>query len=125
MSNLAYLKYLPSSQDYGLSSALGPVHTQLSPLLPGRNRCRLFFFFFFNFLKSFQCFLTKNLYTILDSYFILSLLFPIPSYYYFFLFQTGAIHMSDKLELKFLWLLKRHLEVNPLVCTFPAGELVV
>lgn len=33
--------------------------------------------------------------------------------------------MSHKLELKVSWLLKRHSEVNPLILTFPAEELVV
>lgn len=69
----------------------------------------------------------KNLYSSIDFYFILSFLFPTPSYFslFFKLFPTGVIHMSHKLELEFLWLLKRHSEVNPLILIFPTGELVV
>ena len=54
MANLVYLKFLFSSQDSSLRSALGPVHAQLSPLLSGRNRCPFVSFSFFFFSVSFK-----------------------------------------------------------------------
>lgn len=69
MANLVYLKYLFSSQDSSLRSALGPVHAQLSPLLSGRNRCP-FLSFFFQFPSEFLMFHYKNFMAPLPLFFV-------------------------------------------------------
>lgn len=117
MANLLYLEYLSSSQAHGLSSAQDPVHTQLSPSLPGRNGCLIFFP---NFLQSFQCFLNKS-----SPLLSPTLVFLFYSQHLLSSFSQQEWFMSHRLELKFPWLLKRHTEVNPLIFIFPKGDLVV